>query len=724
MKGPFSRIPAMLWPRTSSLYTQLPSHGLSEYGAPHTPYTDSSPLGSPRLTSASWRNLKRTTSQSRLSMGLRRISTKRILAICAFLFIVLILIVRGKYQERQRRIEEEAREREKQRNPFPWANFTRLDGFYSGIRTLIKYDECVQEQNAIPHLAMKVHPAPPLDPVKVDPYIKSSDHLKEYYPVSPCFLDEDEQVPAPDVFAYPGIPTNMTGPYFGSYEEIGVKADRCWERFGRFGPYGYSYNKPERGLGLSKSSERSGADKVEAMFRKVDYTRVNWGKAQKRCFEKNKHRFDSNAKPPKDQDEKGAAKKKALPRNAYVLRTWTGYDYSDIQMLSLRAMVNELSLKSGGEYDVHLLVHVKDTTLPIWASEEIYQQVLQKNVPEEFWGITTLWSEQQMKTYYPGPYPAKDQFENHSGQDIFGVYRSAHWALQWFAQQHPEYEFFWNWEMDVRYLGHYYEFHNGVSSWADKQPRKLLWERSSRWWIPSLHGSYEDFSRIVERETAASGAKPIWGSVEFPTAGLGMLPSPNGTTPPTPFEEDNYDWGVFEPADLITFDPLFDPATSSWGYQLDVTGYNRTLAPPPRRAAIVTIARLSRRLLNSMHEETWRMRHTMFPEMWPPSVALHHGMKAVYAPHPVYFDRVWPLEHLDGVFNHPKLPEGSPFGGGEHNHQGSSFYYNAGFSGALWRRWLGAVEAGNGGYEFEEPGTGRMCMRGLLHHPIKWERVA
>ncbi|KAK5239441.1 hypothetical protein LTR16_011926, partial [Cryomyces antarcticus] len=84
-----------------------------------------------------------------------------------------------------------------------------------------------------------------------------------------------------------------------------------------------------------------------------------------------------------------------------------------------------------------------------------------------------------------------------------------------------------------------------------------------------------------------------------------------------------------------------------------------------------------------MHEETWRMRHTMFPEMWPPTVCLHHGYKAVYVPHPVFFDRDWPLGYMDRVFNHPKEAWESPFGWGEHNLLGSSFYYNSGFSGAL-----------------------------------------
>ena len=90
---------------------------------------------------------------------------------------------------------------------------------------------------------------------------------------------------------------------------------------------------------------------------------------------------------------------------------------------------------------------------------------------------------------------------------------------------------------------------------------------------------------------------------------------------------------------------------------------------PPRRCAIVTVARLSKRLLNLMHTETYKMRHHAFPEMWPPTVALHHGLKAVYAPHPVYMAHNWPLDYLDRTFNHPATPGDSVFGWGEHNQQ-------------------------------------------------------
>ncbi|KAI0447365.1 hypothetical protein F4803DRAFT_499333 [Xylaria telfairii] len=702
MKGLFSRLPPLRVPGTAY-------HALPTYDRGHN---DSTPESSVALSGS--RHNGGMKPSRRLALLLRT-SPKRFIFFVVASLSLLIVIVTGsmRHYTQERKAEE--------RIPYHWEAFPRFNGFYNGVRSLVAYKDWIPEQKLPPEAEFKIHDAPPFDPQVVDPFpnFASDEYLKEHHPVQACYLDEDEEYPAPDIYAYPGVPAKMAAPLWGDYETLEIAPDRCYERFGRFSPYGYSYGHEEGGLGLSDHSTHVGAEKVQAMIDKVDYRQVNWGSAQKRCFEKNKKRFVSED----GTSEKGEGNKKKVPRSAFVLRTWTGYEYTDIQLLTLRAMINELSLKSGGEYDVHLLVHVKDSNLPIWASQEAYNKTLRENVPAEFWDIATLWSERQMRTYYPGPFRKKDNVANHSGSDIYGVYRSAHFALQWFSQQHQEYDFIWNWEMDLRYGGHYYEFLNGMANWAAKQPRKFMWERNSRFWIPEQHGPWSNFTHLVEREAGETDEIPIWGPVTFPAGKYKVLPSPNDTKPPTTLEEDNYKWGVGEAADLITFDPLFDPSKTNWVFRDDVTGYDTSVDIPPRRAAIITVGRLSKKLLNTMHEETWRLHHTMFPEMWPPTVAFHNGYKALYAPHPVFFDRNWPLDVLDQTFNKPPTPVDSPFGWGEHNMLGGSFYYNSVFSGALWRRWLGAAEDGEGGPKYEEDGTDRMCLRPLLHHPIKHEAV-
>ncbi|KAJ3554393.1 hypothetical protein NPX13_g10623 [Xylaria arbuscula] len=461
----------------------------------------------------------------------------------------------------------------------------RLGGFYNGIRTLVTYTDWVPEQRSVPGAQLEIHDAPPFNPQVVNPFpnFTSEKYLKWHHPVHLCYLDDDERYSAPDIYAYPGIPAKMPAPAWGAYDTLNIAPNRCYERFGRLGPYGYSYDRKEGGLGLSKNSVDVGAEKVQAMIEKVDYRKVNWGKAQKRCFEKNEKRFG----------KKGAASE--------------GYSDQKKEAATLGVGAPHLSLQSSGEFTVHLLVHVKDNDLPIWASKEIYDKTLKENVPEEFWDIATLWSEQQLRTYYPGPFLNEDNVANHAGADIYGVYRAAHFALQWFSQQHQEDDFIWNWEMDLRYTGHYYEFLNGASNWAAKQPRKFMWERNSRFWIPEYHGPWLKFCGLVENETVAEGGAPIWGPVTYAGGKYGVLSPPEDLKPPTTFEEDNYEWGVGEAADLITFDPIFDPSKSTWVFREDVTGYDTLVNIPPRRASIVTVARFSRQLLNTMHEETWRV---------------------------------------------------------------------------------------------------------------------
>jgi len=45
------------------------------------------------------------------------------------------------------------------------------------------------------------------------------------------------------------------------------------------------------------------------------------------------------------------------------------------------------------------------------------------------------------------------------------------------------------------------------------------------------------------------------------------------------------------------------------------------------------------------------------------------------------------------------------------------------FAGRLWRRWLGykTVDGGGATEELRRDSGGRMCVRSMLLHPVKWE---
>ncbi|EMC97021.1 hypothetical protein BAUCODRAFT_68234 [Baudoinia panamericana UAMH 10762] len=593
---------------------------------------------------------------------------------------------------------------------------------------------------------------------------------EEYEPAVKCYLDNNTRLEVPQLLSYKGVPQGFPEPVMGSYDLLGLRNDVCFERYGRLGPYGFGYSRKYGGSGAGTEGEKEGSEKVWEDWLEIDYREVHWAQAQDNCIAANAHRFEPlptrkrnnfftvmasggpafDLPTPQNNLSKFPSQvKKRLPRTAVIIRTWHDYPYDAEDLFYLRALVNELSLQSGAEYVIHFLIHVKDNDLQIWADDATYQRVLDDSLPAEFRGMGTLWSERQMGLIYGG---VPESF--YRDLPVHGAYRSTFMPVQYFAHQHPEYDFFWHWEMDVRYTGHFYHLFTQVSEWAKQQPRKGLWERNGRFYVPSEHGSWDDFKQMVRVQTEHGTASkssiynklaqdaasrhpldeasrkpepPIWGPLRPTAPGDTTVDPDSDPKPPTPYDRDDYSWGVGEEADLITFNPLFDPHQTNWLLAEDVTGYNTT-APnpfPPRRVAIITASRLSARLLNSMHAETTFLRHTMFSEMYPASIALHHGYKAVYVPHPVYIDRAWPTSYLAAIFNNGL--NGASGGARtsvfsderQHNFLGTSWYYHAGFAPNLWKRWLGYRVDGGGGEVEEVSGEGRMCVPAVLLHPVK-----
>ena len=679
----------------------------------------------------------------------------------------------------------------KQPPPPPvWESFPFLKRYHGGIRTLIVRDKNVPEyptkQDVDPEMPAeepkdtarerRSQGAHIPDSVPFDPYpdYRDSSYVSEYGPVETCYLDANNTIRIPGLRAYKGVTDGMPDNVLGSYGLLGLRDDVCFERFGRLGPYGMGYSKRRGGTGAAMEGDREGIEKVWEAEPEVDFRQVKWAEALDQCLTKNKERFRTQPKPngpsfqtmamqkrdappgpfPTNSTSKiqanetvrgqpKATYKKLLPRTAVLLRTWSDYQYDDEDIMYLRALISELSIASGGEYHVHFLIHVKDDNKQIWADEKVYEEVLEKALPAEFAGMGTLWSERQMGLIYGGI-----EDSNYRGLPVHGAYRSTYMPVTYFAHQHPEFDFFWHWEMDVRYTGHYYHLFEQISKWSDAQPRKGLWERNARFYVPSVHGPWEDFKHMVRVQTehgtnnqanrwsshlppnphvpeteVQKPEKPIWGPEppqDYPDIEIDEAVKPN-----TSMTEDRYEWGVGEPADLIVFNPLFDPDHTNWNLADDVTGYDKKNGPPPRRTAINTSGRLSRRLLETMHREQSHFRHTMFSEMWPATCALHHGLKAVYAPHPVFIDRKWPTQYLAAIFNNGR--NGASGGARmsvfsderQHNFLGTTWYYHAGFAPNLWKRWLGYKVDNDGGEEQELAGEGRMCLPAVLLHPVK-----
>ncbi|CZR62081.1 uncharacterized protein PAC_11978 [Phialocephala subalpina] len=771
----------------------IEKHGYSETSDDESDYTsdDASPVSS-RETSGSYSSQRpmlrrRPSTPSRPSRY--RLPNKIMRYLCCALIstvvIFMLSLVRMSIVS-SRRVEVGDFGQRPAPPPPAWESFEFLSRYYGGIRALVPFAENVPEYPTAedePPVSNETSTTPirevpgsrPFDPFKNQ---TSAAYLSEYAPVQDCFLDAKSTIRVPSLQSYQGRPSGFPDSVMGSYELLGLPEDICFDRFGRLGPYGYGYALKYGGSGTGLHGEMEGSENVWESNGKnqVDYRNINWADAQKRCYKTNAARFEpkkianeapttfsvltSDHKAVEKRDEHAnssvhsSVPKKYLPRSAVVIRSWDDFQYREEDILHLRAMISELSLGSGGEYDVHLLVQVRDEGKnPIWADADTYQKRIRESVPEEFWGIATLWSETQMLNLYQGIF---DTFIR--DLPVHGSYRGLQMAMQYFAHIHPEYDFFWHWEIDIRYTGHYYDFFSQINTWAKKQPRKGLWERNSRFYIPSVHGSWEDFKQMVRvqtemgtenaediwsglkgaKTTERKGDKPIWGP-ERPQDPEDWFEFEDDPAPPTSYDKDKYKWGVGEEADLITFNPLFDPEGTSWLLAKDVTGYNLSEGLPPRRAAIVSASRMSKRLLRTMHRETAFKKHHAFSEMWAPTAALHHGYKAVYVPHPMFVDREWPTAYLAGVMNSGRNgatggSRTSVFGEREHNLMGMTWYYNAGFAPNLWKRWLGLKVNNEGGEQFEldvdesrsgkgvnnmRGGEGRMCLPPMLLHPVK-----
>lgn len=567
-------------------------------------------------------------------------------------------------------------------------------------------------------------------PYEFDPYPNyESDEWREAHRADfvPCEGPAGRKIQ--DVQVFKGRPKRFPAPSFGSYGVLGIDPNLCYERNAKLGQYGLQLQWTESG-------------------KRLDWTKSEWGRLQEECIEKNKARFEKTAPSTwndryeaamsasgsgsaaadelRRQREASHAKERStadrnssLPlvrpenppeaRTAVLLRSYTGRVYTDNEKQVIRSLISELSLRTGGQYQIFLLVQVKDNLedLALW-DQDTYKYIMQTQVPKEFHDIAILWGSYEVQEMYP----LLDKLEA-------STVHNAQWlSVQKFMQEHPEFDYVWNWEMDSRVMGSHYEWLAKIEDFAKKQPRKGLWERNERYYVPAVHGDYDtQYRKYVEK---ASRGVTVWGAPELPFI------TPSGPKPPISSPaKDSYQWGVGEDADLITLSPMFDPAESNWILRNQVWQYNDTThnsTELPRRTTIITQCRLSRRLLEAMHQENKKGNH-VGSEMAPGTVALLHGLKAVYAPMPVFLDRPFPPESLmkwfnpgpGGVTGGP----GSPAGWGlEHRFQGVTWYFRAVPPQRMYNNWMGYEDAGIGGKNWETT-NGRPCLPPMFLHPIK-----
>jgi hypothetical protein len=447
-------------------------------------------------------------------------------------------------------------------------------------------------------------------------------------------------------------------PLSGSYEALDL--DKSWLTAAeRYGPYGL------------------GEDEETYTRSRVDWSTINWADLQNNCSESNHQRLPSaytfeNGHPRFAYRER-SWQEKWLPsifttpdidprpasqeyhRSAIIVRVWSTYKYTPEDLWNLRSLVAETALATGGEYAVFLLVDVKDKEAGIHHDSEAYDRVLREAVPAEFQDIAVLFDDSLLESWYP------DVGEHLPIMQIMQ-------PLQIFAQFYPEFDHYWQVEVDSRFLGHTGNMLDKFSDFARNEPRKQARERASWAYMSDYHGSYDDFFDSIN--DVLNGTSSVWGNVDIHDV------VPIGPKPPVedPCDEP-FVWGVGEEADLILLNTLEDASRDEdWLFKGWQHGFS--MGPGlPIFVSVVAQGRASWNLLNAVHHAQAYAGVRIPAEATLPSFALWHGLKISGIPLPVY---QWPgrdrqeMEFAlngggldafaDGIANGPARYRGSSMG--------------------------------------------------------------
>lgn len=456
-------------------------------------------------------------------------------------------------------------------------------------------------------------------------------------------------------------------PITGSFEALVL--NRSWTTAEeRYGPYGF------------------GQDKEGYRFSHVSWKDVKWGTLQDQCAQENSHRLPNQAKlsemrrfvyrepskpevltkPKKNKSTKGEENKakvnrvrpydKKYGKQAIVLRAWSTYPYTEDDMQNLRSIVTEAALATSGKYNVFLLVDVKDLDAHIHSDDANYTSILEQVVPAEFRDMAVLFDTTLLESWYP---------------DV--IDHTPFWQMmqpfQLFAQLYPEYDHYWQLEMDVRVTQHVGEILDSFDKFGESQPRKQSHERASWAYMPRFHGTYSDFTQKVN--AAMPDGTGTWGPIQ-----IGEEILPIGPQPPSPQPnntEVNWQWGIGEPADLLLFNTLMDVRRlEDWPFRYWHYGFTKNEDLPYWHSPPAQ-GRASWNLLNAIHHAQSQQDLRIASETTLPSFALWHGLKLVGLPLPIFQDPERDREELNFVLNGGNIDQFSDgFANGPVNTRGAS----------------------------------------------------
>ncbi|KAG9663037.1 hypothetical protein KCU95_g4145, partial [Aureobasidium melanogenum] len=450
--------------------------------------------------------------------------------------------------------------------------------------------------------------------------------------------------------------SNYPEPISGSFEALGL--NKSWATVDeRYGPYGFQQTKE----GYQHSQ--------------VDWDKVRWGFLQNQCAFDNSQRLPNHfnltsirrfqyrkdhlsARSSRNAAEISSVRdaRKKYGKQAIILRAWSTYPYTDDDKQNLRSIVAEAALASHGKYNVFLLVDVKYLDTHVHSDDAGYASVLENSVPEEFRDMTILFDTTMLESWYPAV-----------------LEHSPFWQmiqpLQLFSQLYPEFDHYWQLEMDVRVTQHVGQILDAFDKFGEDQPRKQSHERASWSYMPRFHGTYADFTQRVN--SAMPNGTGTWGPIP-----IGKEISPIGPEPPSPKPDDteaNWGWGVGEPADLLLLNTLMDVRRlEDWPFRHWHYGFTKDKDLPYWHSPPAQ-GRASWNLLNAIHHAQSRQDLRIASETTLPSFALWHGLKLVGLPLPIFQDPERNRDELNFVLNGgdiEQFPDG--FANGPVNTRGAS----------------------------------------------------
>lgn len=288
--------------------------------------------------------------------------------------------------------------------------------------------------------------------------------------------------------------------------------------------------------------------------------------------------------------------------------------------------------------------------------------------------------------------------------------------MQLLALHYPEFDHFWQIELDMRFLGDAGKMLDRLSATARSEPRKQSLERASFLHMISETGDYGEFFRAVNESN--KGGSHAWGPIRVRE----ILPI--GPEPPVadPCDEP-FEWGVGEDADaLLTAFCQNANTPNDWLFKDWIYGL-RTGVRTPRFYCPPAIQRGSRALLLAIHQAQLEDGIRIPSEATLASFALWHGLKLSFPQHPVFHRDKDDEENKQGWWRGGPLASSTGLGPDNNTHprgHGLTFWWESNWAKHVFNEWYGRKLSD------QEPRPwlikefdGKLWLPNMILHPVK-----